>query len=423
MTGAGPPMRTELVGRERELAALVEHLDSALAAHPRVVLCRGGAGDRQDPDGAGADRARDDTGRPVAWGPAAESSGAPPYRPWRQVLRAVSTSVEWNAIARGQLATWDCATPDRGWLPRPVPLCDSERVGFRDSTDEAINEAVQRRPAGPVGGAVAAYHGYRQRGVAPARHLGLPSPYLTLIFTIDEPLEIAQHVDPRRPAGVYDTVAGGLHTSPVVLTHDGAQSGIQLLVNPLSARALFGLPAGELAGYDGDAAEVLGQVCGEVHDRLRDAPSWEHRFAVLDHVLGQVLKRRMDGGAAAPTAVENAWRLLLDSGGRMPVSALASSVGYSDRHLAGMFRTELGLTPKAAARVIRFDRARRALQRVAMTGPVRIGDVAACHGYYDQSHLVRDFVDFTGRAPSTWLAEEFGNVQACQPHQGAGLPL
>src|SRR6185437_6623060 len=37
-------MRTELVGREQELAALVEHLESALAAHPRVVLCRGEPG-------------------------------------------------------------------------------------------------------------------------------------------------------------------------------------------------------------------------------------------------------------------------------------------------------------------------------------------------------------------------------------------
>jgi hypothetical protein len=41
---AWPPMRTELVGRERELAALVEHFESALAAHPRVVLCRGEPG-------------------------------------------------------------------------------------------------------------------------------------------------------------------------------------------------------------------------------------------------------------------------------------------------------------------------------------------------------------------------------------------
>ena len=65
-----------------------------------------------------------------------------------------------------------------------------------------IDEAVVGRPRGAAGAVVASYHGYRQRGVPPARHLGLPSPYLTLIFTLDEPLRIAEHVDAagrRRP--------------------------------------------------------------------------------------------------------------------------------------------------------------------------------------------------------------------------------
>ncbi|MGB9378011.1 MAG: hypothetical protein WCB04_10920 [Mycobacteriales bacterium] len=41
--------------------------------------------------------------------------------------------------------------------------------------------------------------------------------------------------------------------------------------------------------------------------------------------------------------------------------------------------------------------ARRDLQRSASgSRPGRIGDIAAEHGYYDQLHLVRDFVQFTG---------------------------
>lgn len=274
---------------------------------------------------------------------------------------------------------------------------------------DAISEIVQRRPDDRVRAAVVYYHGYRQRGVPPAEHRGLPSPYLTLIFTLDEPLEIAQHVDPRRPAGRYDTLAGGLHTSPALITHAGAQSGIQLQVDPLAARTLFGLPAGELAGYDGDATEVLGTTATEVREQIHAATSWEQRFAILDRAVGRVMAARQDETADPPDAVAHAWRLLMRSGGRLPVAMLANAVGFSSRHLTNQFRTELGLSPKTAARVIRFDRARRTLQRPPHA---KIGDVAARHGYYDQSHLVRDFVDFTGRPPSTWLAEEFVNVQA-----------
>jgi AraC-like DNA-binding protein len=287
-------------------------------------------------------------------------------------------------------------------------------------TGEVVNEAARRRPGGPVRRAVSAYHGYRQRGVAPALHRGLPSPYLTLIFTIDEPVQVVAQADRRRAGRAYDAIAGGLHTTPAIIKHDGAQSGIQLLVDPLASRVLFGLPAGELVSYDADASDVLGHAAVEISDQLREAVGWLERFAILDRVLGRVLSRRGDDAGTPPDAVAHAWQLLLASGGHMPVRALASAVSYSERHLANQFRAELGLTPKSAARVIRFDRARRAL-RGGAAAPVRIGEVAARHGYYDQSHLVRDFVDFVGCSPSRWLAEEFGNVQAAIDIDGADL--
>jgi AraC-like DNA-binding protein len=74
-------------------------------------------------------------------------------------------------------------------------------------------------------------------------------------------------------------------------------------------------------------------------------------------------------------------------------------------HLARGFRREIGLTPKAAARVIRFDRACRLLPRHSGVA------VAAECGYADQAHLIREFVSFTGPSPTRWLAEEVGNLQ------------
>ncbi len=270
-----------------------------------------------------------------------------------------------------------------------------------------IDEAVVGRPSGAAAGAVAAYHGYRQHGVPPARHLGLPSPYLTLIFTLDDPLYVAQHVEDERAAQAYDALAGGLHTTPALITHDGRQSGIQLQVHPHAARALFGLPAGELAGLDAHADAVLGQLADRIRNRLGEARNWPERFAVLDGELGALVTGAERPGP--PPAVVNAWRLLRRSHGALPIGRLADTVGYSDRRLSTLFDAEIGLSPKTAARVIRFDRARRAVQTAE---PGRLGVIAAGHGYSDQSHLVRDFVAFTGRSPTRWLAEEFGNVQA-----------
>src|SRR5215813_5340169 len=100
---------------------------------------------------------------------------------------------------------------------------------------EPVNESVLGRPAPPLQPFIASYSGYRQAGVPPALHAGLPSPYMTVIFTLDEPLHIAAHPDPAQPGGDFVTLAGGLHCVPAHITHDGYQSGIQLPVSPLGA--------------------------------------------------------------------------------------------------------------------------------------------------------------------------------------------
>jgi AraC-like DNA-binding protein len=265
-------------------------------------------------------------------------------------------------------------------------------------------------PAEPLRRYVAWYTGYRQRGLRPARHRGLPSPYLTLIFTLDEPLTMVAHPDPGQPPGEFGTLLGGLHRTPALIAHEGAQSGIQVALRPLGARALLGLPAGELADIDVPAEAVLGGVCAELRDRVRAAAGWPERFAVLDEIL---LRLAGTSPEVAPE-VSWAWHQLLREGGTVRVAALAAETGWSGRHLTNRFRAEIGLTPKAAARVIRFDRARHLLvSQLAVVGSdTRLADLAVACGYFDQAHLAREFRSLAGCPPSQWLAEEFRNVQA-----------
>jgi AraC-like DNA-binding protein len=120
-----------------------------------------------------------------------------------------------------------------------------------------------------------------------------------------------------------------------------------------------------------------------------------------------------DGRLAVSAEIVFAWRLLLDSAGTIRMPALASETGWSDRHLRSRFSAEIGLTPKAAARVVRFDRARRLLERRAVSGrPLALAALAAHCGYFDQAHLDAEFRALAGAPPTTWLAREFRNLQA-----------
>jgi AraC-like DNA-binding protein len=193
----------------------------------------------------------------------------------------------------------------------------------------------------------------------------------------------------------------------------GRQSGVQIALGPLGAHAVLGLPAGGLAGIDVHADDVLGPDARYAQERLREAPDWPGRFRVLDTwLLGRLRK------ADLPPEVREAWRLLRASGGLLRVARVAEEVGWSERHLRNLFLAEIGLTPKAAARVIRFDLARRRLAQ-RPTAPDLAG-LAADHGYADQSHLDREFSALAGCAPSAWLAEEFRNIQSGHHPPGGG---
>ncbi|MDQ3762122.1 MAG: helix-turn-helix domain-containing protein [Actinomycetota bacterium] len=265
-------------------------------------------------------------------------------------------------------------------------------------------EMVVGRPRPRLNQLVVVYAGYRIEGAEPGVHHGLPSRHLTLIVTLDGTVDLAAMPDPTQPPASFTTLAGGLHTTPALISHNGYQHGLQLHLTPLGARVLLGLPASELANTVVDLGTLLGPVAGELVERLRSATTWTDRFFELDDVLTRLARQR-DGPAPQ---LGWAWRRLTASHGRVGIATLADEVGWSRRHLGERFRREFGLTPKVAGRVMRFEVAHRLLRATARPG---LAEVAARCGYADQAHLTREWRELAGCTPSTWLAEELPSVQ------------
>lgn len=272
----------------------------------------------------------------------------------------------------------------------------SERVG-------AV-EMVFGRPSAALSPYVDRYIGYRQGRLTCGTHQGLPSRSLTLIISLADPVTVLTMPDPTAPSQTFRGLIGGLHAGPVTIAADRIQRGIHVELTPWAAGALLGHPAGVLASGIYDITDVLGARGDEMLDRVREAPDWASRFAAIDHVLGA----HSDRAWMPRPEVAQAWTALVRTGGRIPVNQLARHVGWSRRHLGERFRAELGLSPKTAGRVIRFDRAHTALTRPTRSG---LAQIAAECGYADQAHLTREWREFAGQTPSAWMAAEFPFVQ------------
>jgi AraC-like DNA-binding protein len=252
---------------------------------------------------------------------------------------------------------------------------------------------------------VAQAHAYRVPPIPVGIHRGLPSRRLTLVVELIEPLRVG---------GVGHSVAahgivGGLHIRPALIDASGPGEGLQYGLTPSGALALLGVPAAELAGITVDLVDLLGAGAVDLVERLRAATTWPERFRLLDTAL---LRRLGDSNRRAPEEVAEAWRMIFASDGRVRVAALADHVGYSRRYLSDRFRQATGLTPKLAARIARFEAARRSL-----VAPQRraLADIAAGCGYADQSHLSREWQALAGCSVGTWLREEFPFVHDGSP--------
>jgi AraC-like DNA-binding protein len=79
-------------------------------------------------------------------------------------------------------------------------------------------------------------------------------------------------------------------------------------------------------------------------------------------------------------------------------------VGWSERHFAVQFREQVGVAPKAFARILRFARAVRLLTSDRAPD---LADLALACGYYDQAHFARDFRAFAGTTPTALLESRF----------------
>jgi AraC-like DNA-binding protein len=178
-----------------------------------------------------------------------------------------------------------------------------------------------------------------------------------------------------------------------------APAYLELWLAPLGAYRLLGLPMNALTGQLVDLTDVLGTGSRRLADQLRDTPSWQQRFGLLDAYL---LRQAQHGPDPAPE-VARAWRRLTATGGTLPIRRLAGEVGWSHKHLITRFTQQVGLPPKTAARLIRFDAVRR---RLATHRPTRWDQLAAECGYADQAHLIRDFHQFTGATPTAFLAPQ-----------------
>lgn len=237
--------------------------------------------------------------------------------------------------------------------------------------------------------------GYVETGGAPLVRRELPFSGIPLILVFEHHFSVFGE-DGSESLRLGQGFVAGLTDQPTLVGSPGHAFCMQVNFTPLGARRILGLDLNEIAGLVVPADAALGAPFRGLEDRLAHAPDWPQRFAIIERYLLDRLERN-----APPTPlVEAGYAQLAAAGGNLGIGSLAAELDVSNKHLSTLFRREIGITPKAAARLLRFETALAALQ----AGRVRsLADLAYACGYADQSHFNGEFRAMSGQSPKALL--------------------
>jgi AraC-like DNA-binding protein len=241
------------------------------------------------------------------------------------------------------------------------------------------------------------WDGHCDPGSSTPRHVSraLPRGAATVIIGLGDTTDVGFYSsDGRTALTVPPAFIVGAGVSSHVIRMESAQTVMTVHFRPAGALPFVGHPLGELENTWIGLEDLWGRDAEVLCERLFATTSAGRRVAMLEAFLLDRMRRvdlRLNPGVAS--VVESAEREP-----SMHVAQVAGAVGLPRKRFNAVFRSEVGLTPKAYFRVRRLQAALRGL------GASRPGaEIAADLGYFDQAHFVREFRSFTGMTPTQYL--------------------
>lgn len=238
----------------------------------------------------------------------------------------------------------------------------------------------------------------------------LPTGSMELVFNLraDE-IRVCDSLQSERFARFSGAVISGPYTQGLMIDPMEHATILGIHFRPGGAIPFLGVRANELQDLHLDLDTLWGPLAAELRERLCASTTVRRRFALLEETLLTLLRLR----PCRHPAVSIALAIFDQSDGTAVVQDVSRRVGLSQRRFIEIFATEVGLTPKLYCRIRRFRKARELAR--SLPAPDWAHIALEC-GYFDQSHLIRDFQAFAGLTPKHYLRQVTGQYGQVWPN-------
>lgn len=253
------------------------------------------------------------------------------------------------------------------------------------------------KPSGPLSNFIENFWLYQGYESPHFKERIFPSGTFELVFNLrDNELRIYKAVPSQRSDRFSGAIVSGPYNGFFVTDNAEEAAVMGVHFKQGGAFPFLGVSADELADTHVDLEVIWGRWAAKIHERLCATKSTVRRFRLLEKSLLSRIFRPLEHHPAVSLALDG----FRQDNTRGAVRKLARTAGCSDRRFIDVFRREVGLKPKLFSRIQRFQRVLALLRRVSAPDWAQL---ALHYGYFDQSHLIRDFLAFSGFSPADYV--------------------
>lgn len=220
-------------------------------------------------------------------------------------------------------------------------------------------------------------------------------------------VELIVHLTPPRHIVNWDdewtvfpeAIVVGLQTEPVRWRMPGGTVMMGITIKPEVFYTLFNRQISELADNYADVNDFLGNQLEGFIENLKAVSEPE---AARQEVFGYFRERiHSNITSCQRNYLPEAIQYIREATGLQSVDDVCGKVFVGKRQLQRAFQDYVGISPKTYGRIVRF---RSAFNFVHQYPQASWADVTYHFGYADQSHFIRDFKQFTGKNPTSFLS-------------------
>lgn len=193
----------------------------------------------------------------------------------------------------------------------------------------------------------------------------------------------------------YRSFAAGIHGQTnqhrdFVICENFGMIGVHLY--PYAIEPIFGISSTEIVNELPDLTLIQKTNQSNLKCQVFNAQSNNERIAIISQFILTSLSKTPN--ASVVFAVKS----ILEANGKADIQSLSSKCFFSHRQFERVFKESVGFSAKKFSRLVRFSNGLNHSKKFTS-----LTELSLELGYYDQSHFINEFKEFSGKTPTDYF--------------------